>query len=146
MIFSPPSSKTALLILLLNQILLKLLRLKKKAKRESNVQKSHTAEFWTKIIYKMQFRITKDILADRCGINQSIPARNTENTNATASKKSKKFLKKDRKSVKYLEIYKPMFKLLSISTPSNLCFLLFQILFCPIFAQTFSCLCSETKR
>ena len=44
------------------------------------------------------------------------------------------------------ETCKSKFRLLSISTPSNFCFLLFQIFICPILAQIFLRLCLETKR
>ena len=85
---------------------------KTKATWGSNVHKKHTAVFKAKVIHQVPPDISQDQIAQKYGISQSLVSKwlkDKDSIIAAAADKHRKLYAKQRKSTKYLELYRLLF-------------------------------------
>ena len=85
---------------------------KVKSTKGSHVRKAHTAEFKAKVIHQIQPNVSQDEIARKYGISQSLVSKwvkDKDNIILASTDKHKKLYKKQRKAVKYLELYRELF-------------------------------------
>ena len=85
---------------------------KMKATWGSNVCKKHTAVFKAKVILQVQPDISQDQIAQKYGTSQSLVSKwlkDKDSIIAAAANKNRKFYAKQRKSTKYLKLFRLLF-------------------------------------
>ena len=85
---------------------------KKKATRGSNVRKKHTAVFKAKVIHQVRPDVSQDQIVQKYGTSQSLVSKwlkDKDSIIAAAADKYRKLYVKQRKSTKYLELYRLLF-------------------------------------
>ena len=77
-----------------------------------HVRKAHTAVFKAKVIHQIQTDVSQDEIGRKYGISQSLVSKwmkDKKNIISAATDKHKKLYAKQRKSVKYVELYRVLF-------------------------------------
>ena len=85
----------------------------KKETRGRDIRRSHTALFKATVIHELQPGVTQDQVADKYHVSQSLISKwckEKDSIIAAATDKHKKLYAKQRKSTKYIDLYKALFE------------------------------------